>query len=234
MQAAALLIAAALQAPTPEAPVVVDGTPITLAEIDAQPPALPDDSLPVEQRRALAASVLIERAWLAREAERRDATGDDPRQRIAQDVLRTTRGLRGYADAYRRMVSRWRPRTACGPGLAHDAYPDLLLSQEYLLADVCGDVPRPSGEPFRCYPMALLRLCSNLNRREWFAVGDATRYVGTYNNHGAEARLRKRLRRRDPLLARRLSWDSDADFVDVRAKSRIDVVAVLRELIRKA
>ena len=101
-----------------------------------------------------------------------------------------------------------------------------------LLADVCGDVPRPAGPPFRCYPMALLRLCHDPERHEWIAVGDATRYVGTYNNHGAEARLHKRLRRRDPLLARRSSWDSDADFVDVSAKSRIDVVALLRELTR--
>jgi hypothetical protein len=226
----ALLIAAAFQAPTPEAPVVVDGTPITLAEIDAQP--VFDPEAPGARRRALAASVLIERGGLEREASRRDAVGDDPRQRIAQDVLRTTHGTRGYAAAYRRMVSRWRPRTTCGPGLAHNAYPDLLFSQEYLLADVCGNVPRPSGPPFRCYPMALLRLCHDPERHEWLAAGDATRYVGTYNNNGAEARLRKRLRRRDPLLARRLSWDSDADFVDVHARSRIDVVAVIRELTR--
>jgi hypothetical protein len=230
MRLAAFLVAAALQAPTPEAPVVVDGTPISLAEIDAQPTF--DDTLPVKQRRALAASVLIERAWLEREASRREAIGDDPRQRIAQDVFRTTRGSRGYAAAYRRMVSRWRPRTACGPDLAHDAYPDLFLSQEYVLADVCGNVPRPAGPPFRCYPMALLRLCHDPERHEWLAVGDATRYVGTYNNHGAESRLRKRLRRRDPLLAHRLSWDSDADFIDVHAESRLDVVAVLRELTR--
>jgi hypothetical protein len=226
----ALLIAAALQAPTPEAPVVVDGTPITLAEIDAQPVFEP--AARVAQRRALAASILIERAWLEREASRREAIGDDPRQRIAQHVLRTTRGTHGYAAAYRRMVSRWRPRTACGPGLAHAAYPDLFLSQEYLLADVCGNVPRPAGPPFRCYPMALLRLCHDPERHEWLAVGDATRYVGTYNNHGAESRLRKRLRRRDALLARRLSWDSNADFVDVRARSRTDIVAVIRELTR--
>jgi hypothetical protein len=230
MHPVAVLIAAALQAPSPEAPIVVDGAPITLAQLDAQ--EVFDPEAPVEARRAAAGSILIEQAWLEREASRRGVTGDDPRQRIAQDVLRTTRGARGYARAYRRMVARWRSRTACGPGLAPDARPDLLLSNEYALADVCGNVAHPSDAPFHCHPIALLRLCEDRGRREWFAVGDATRYAGTYNNHGAELRLRKRLRLRHPRLVRRLEWDSDADFVDVRARSRIDVVAVIRELSR--
>jgi hypothetical protein len=218
---AAVVAALALQAAEP--PIVIDGRPVGVAEVEAAAPRYEGETVP--EWHARNAMALASRAWLDGEAERRGVeTGPGARLRLAIEALDRTGDLHGYGRWIAAASARWRARTTCSEELLASGWrTDLLLGMRPQLGDACGNGAR---ELYRCRPIALLRWCRAPGGR-WFVAGDAARSIGPRANFGAEVRLRRRLRRDHPALLRRIGWDTDADFVHASTHSRRAAVAVV-------
>jgi hypothetical protein len=239
---------AADQVPTADAPVVVAGVPITMAQARERAGAGADD----DQVTGALGELTLAR-WIAGEAKRRGVRADQrkiaaairreiaadhrvdaaERARMAETVLRRalvasiTRHAhdqgawnRAFADLDR----RWRAVTQCAPG------PTAPSGR-------CANVPLGSD---RCTWIAFGDVCHAGS--EWFTNIDL---VGELNLPGRElscvpegddavARVRRYLLRHAPLVRKRVVFDDDCDPQLITAKRRADLAVALRAVARLA
>jgi tetratricopeptide (TPR) repeat protein len=73
-------------------------------------------------------------------------------------------------------------------------------------------------------PLTLIDLTTD--GQGWSLFQDLTGLLGTETNYDAEERIRAILEENDPLLARALGYDTEADNVSINAKSRDDILGV--------
>jgi hypothetical protein len=58
----------------------------------------------------------------------------------------------------------------------------------------------------------------------WSLFQDLTGLLGTETNYDAEERIRKVIEQNDPVLAKALEYDTEADNVSINAKGREDIL----------
>ena len=87
-------------------------------------------------------------------------------------------------------------------------------------------VPAPvtRGRDLIVGPLTLLDLTSAA--QGWSLFQDLTGLLGTETNYDAEDRIRAIIELNDPLLAKRLEYDTEADNVSIIARSREDILGV--------
>jgi hypothetical protein len=233
-------------APTPAAPVVVAGVPVTMAQARERARSQVDDDLVIE---AIAELTLAR--WVAGEAARHGVRADPKqiaaairrervadnrvdavaRAQMAQTILRRTlvrsmtahtHGAPAWGRAFAQLNDRWRAMTRCASGVTAPR-------------DRCANLPLSSE---RCRWIAFGDLCRLPT--EWFINVDL---VGELNPPGGELscvpegdaalrRLRAYLARTAPAVLRRLVFDSDCDPQLIAARRRSDVVVALHAIAR--
>jgi tetratricopeptide (TPR) repeat protein len=85
-------------------------------------------------------------------------------------------------------------------------------------------VPVTSGRNLIVGPLTLIDLTSD--GHGWSLFQDLTTLLRTETNYDAEERIRTIIERNDPLLAKALEYDTEADNVSINAKSRDDILGV--------
>jgi hypothetical protein len=229
--------AAAGQVPSADAPVVVKGVPITMAQAHERAGSRAD----ADQVDDAIAELVLAR-WVAGEAARRGVRADPgeiaagirreraagnrvgaaERARMAETVLRRAlvasmtrhaHGQRAWSRAFADLARRWRAVTRCLPG--HTAP-----------SGRCANVPVGSDH---CAWLAFGDVCHAFS--EWFTNIDL---VGELNPPGKELdcipdgddavdRVRSYLRRHSPAVAKRVFFDTDCDPQLITAKQRADL-----------
>jgi hypothetical protein len=236
------------QVPTPAAPVVVAGVPVTMAQARERAGSQADDDQVIE-----AIAELTLGRWVAGEAARRGVRADPKqiaaairrersadhgvdaaaRAQMAQTVLRRTLvrsitrhalGAPAWGRAFAELNDRWRALTACASGVSAPR-------------DRCANLPLSSE---RCRWIAFGDLCRLPS--EWFTNVDL---VGELNPPGGDLncvpegdtalrRLRAYLARTAPAVLKRLVFDVDCDPQLIAARRRSDVVVALHAVARLA
>jgi hypothetical protein len=240
--------AAADQAPTADAPVVVNGVPITMAQARERAGARADGDQVLD-----ALGELTLARWVTGEAARRGVRADrreiaagirrerdagnrvdaGERARMADTVLRRalvasmTRhagGQRAWTKAFAHLDRRWRAVTTCLPGKTAPS-------------GRCANIPLGSD---RCTWIAFGDVCHAFS--EWFTNIDL---VGELHSPGADlscvpdgddavARVRAYLLRHAPAVPKRVFFDDDCDPQLITARRRADLEVALRAVARLA
>jgi len=85
-------------------------------------------------------------------------------------------------------------------------------------------VPVARGRDLSVGPLRVIDLTSA--GHGWCLFQDLTGLLGTETNYDAEERIRAIIEQNDPLLAKALDYDTEADNVSITAKSREDILGV--------